>query len=82
MEEKKNGSLFIKDANDDDRKISQTDAIPEINSIIEDPFWGVLIGNTHVLMRFGIYITNNSMKMHGEPMKRRIAGRKGVRKNK
>lgn len=82
MGEKKNGSLFIKDANGDYRKIVKTDAIPEIDSIIENPFYGVLTGSTHVLMRFGIYITNNGMKMHGESMERRIAGRKGVRKNK
>ena len=29
---------------------------------------------------FGIYLTNNDRKMHGEPMIRRIAGRKGVGK--
>lgn len=29
---------------------------------------------------FGIYLTNNDRKMHGEPMIRRVAGRKGVRK--
>lgn len=29
----------------------------------------------------GIYLTNNDRKMHGEPMKRRVAGRKGVKKH-
>lgn len=28
------------------------------------------------------FIKNNYLKMHGEPMKRRVAGRKGVRKRK
>lgn len=37
-------------------------------------------GNTRTLMRYGIYLTNNGKKMHGEPIKRRVAGRKGVRK--
>lgn len=33
-----------------------------------------------ILRRLGIYITNNDLKMHGQPMERKIAGRKGVRK--
>lgn len=32
------------------------------------------------LLKYGIYITNNARKMHGETMTRRIAGRKRVRK--
>lgn len=34
------------------------------------------------LLKYGIYITNNARKMHGETMTRRIAGRKKVRKPK
>lgn len=33
-----------------------------------------------ILRRLGIYITNNELKMHGQPKERKIAGRKGVRK--
>lgn len=33
-----------------------------------------------ILKKLGIYITNNDLKMHGQPMERKIAGRKGVRK--
>ena len=36
--------------------------------------------DTRTLMRYGIYLTNNGKKMHGEPKERRVAGRKGVRK--
>lgn len=38
--------------------------------------------NARALKKYGIYITNNERKMHGQPMKRRIAGRKGARKHK
>ena len=38
--------------------------------------------DTRTLMRYGIYLTNNGKKMHGEPKERRVAGQKGVRKNK
>lgn len=38
--------------------------------------------DTRTLMRYGIYLTNNGKKMHGEPKERIVAGRKGVRKNK
>lgn len=34
------------------------------------------------LARYGIYITNNGMKIHGITAKRCIAGRKRVRKPK
>ena len=39
-------------------------------------------GSTRELIRYGIYITNNGKKMHGQPKERRVAGQKGVRKNK
>ena len=45
-------------------------------------FDGVCIGHVRTLKKYGIYITNNDLKMHGQPMNRRVAGRKGVRKNK
>ena len=37
--------------------------------------------DTRTLMRYGIYLTNNGKKMHGETKERIVAGRKGVRKN-
>ena len=37
-------------------------------------------GSIRTLMRYGIYITNNAKKMHGETMARKIAGRKRLRK--
>ena len=45
-------------------------------------FYGVGIGYVRALKKYGIYITNNDLKIHGQPMNRRVAGRKGVRKNK
>nr|DAQ36779.1 MAG TPA: hypothetical protein [Caudoviricetes sp.] len=44
--------------------------------------WLSSTGSTRALMRYGIYLTDNGKKMHGEPKERRVAGRKGVRKNK
>lgn len=45
-------------------------------------FDGVGIGHVRTLKKYGIYITNNDLKMHGQPKERRVAERKGVRKNK
>ena len=42
--------------------------------------WAHSTGSIHTLLRYGIYITNNAKKMHGETTKRKVAGRKGVRK--
>lgn len=44
--------------------------------------YDVGIGYVRALKKYGIYITNNDLKMHGQPKERRVAGRKGVRKNK
>lgn len=43
-------------------------------------FYDVGIGYVRTLKKYGIYITNNDLKMHGHPKIRIIAGRKGVRK--
>lgn len=45
-------------------------------------FDGVGIGHVRTLKKYGIYITNNDLKIHGQPKERRVAERKGVRKNK
>lgn len=45
-------------------------------------FIGPYVGRRLCELVFGICLTNNDRKMHGEPMKRRVAGRKGVRKHK
>lgn len=41
---------------------------------------GAVALNTTTLMRYGIYLTNNGKKIHGQPKNRKVAGRKGVRK--
>lgn len=38
------------------------------------------VGSVSALKHYGIHITNNGLKIHGQPMIRRVAGRKGVRK--
>ena len=45
-------------------------------SVSSTSFSGVLIGSTAVLKRYGIYITNNGLKMHGQPKKRKSTRRK------
>lgn len=49
---------------------------------VDYEFYGVGIGYVRTLKKYGIYITNNDLKMHGHPKMRIITGRKGVRKNK
>lgn len=49
---------------------------------VDYEFDGVCIGHVRTLKKYGIYITNNDLKMHGQPKERIVAGRKGVRKNK
>ena len=49
---------------------------------VDYEFDGVCIGHVRALKKYGIYITNNDLKMHGQPKERRVAKRKGVRKNK
>ena len=48
------------------------------NKLFNLPY--ICVGHTRSLMKYGIYITNNGLKIHGYPMTRRVAGRKGVRK--
>lgn len=49
-------------------------------SVSSTSFSGTLIGSTAVLKKYGIYINNNGLKIHGQPKEREIAGRKRVRK--
>lgn len=77
---KKLKSLYTASLNGKIHKIMKKETIPEYAII--DPYWGVAIPNVQALMKYGIYLTNNGCKMHGQPMTRRVAGRKGVRKHK
>ena len=52
--------------------------------ILEEPFYDVEQAKTLIygIEAEGEYdISNNYLRMHGIPMVRRVAGRKGVRKN-
>lgn len=69
MGKKDNKSLFLKDCNGNFHEIIKSNCLPYI-----------CVGHTRSLTKYGIYITNNGLKMHGHPMIRRVAGRKGVRK--
>lgn len=69
MGEKNIRSLFVEDSSGNFHEIMNSDGFPNI-----------CIGYTCSLTKYGIYITNNGLKMHKQPKERRIAGRKKVRR--
>lgn len=69
MGEKNTMSLFVEDSSGNFHEIMNSNGFPNI-----------CVGYTHSLTKYGIYITNNGLKMHKQPKKRRIAGRKKVRR--
>ena len=69
MGEKNVKSLFMEDSSGNFHEIMNSDGFPDI-----------CVGYTRSLIKYGIYITNNGLKMHGQPKERKIAGRKRVRR--
>lgn len=68
MGEKNTMSLFSEDSSGNFHEIMNSDGFPNI-----------CVDYTHSLTKYGIYITNNGLKMHKQPKEGRIAGRKKVR---
>lgn len=69
MGEKNIRSLFVEDSSGNFHEIMNSDGFPNI-----------CVGYNRSLIKYEIFITNNELKMHGQPKERRIAGRKKVRR--
>lgn len=69
MGEKNIRSLFVEDSGGNFHEIMSSDGFPNI-----------CVGYTRSLTKYEIYITNNGLKMHGQPKERKIAARKKVRR--
>lgn len=65
MGEKNIRSLFAEDSSGNFHEIMNSDGFPNI-----------CVGYTRSLTKYGIYITNNGLKMHGKPMVRKSTRRK------